>query len=151
MRTKAVPKDAKVVSTGASKPELKKKVLQGAGKIMSKKTPDKQSKGKFAAGDPFFWPAEKTGSDDEGKDEDSQKLPFSPSMKQRLPPRRSSFGKTAAQTGKHRHSTAFSPAAGNSGRPQALRKAPVSTGKRHSDSLKELGECMASGHDCSLI
>lgn len=167
MRTKAVPKGAKVVSTGASKPELKKKVLKEAGKIMSKETPDKQSKGlpvqspdrvqklfikmaaekesdeelpprKFAAGDPFFWPAEKTGSDDEGKKEDSQKLPFSPSTKQRLPPWRSSFGKTAALTGKHRHSTAFSPAAGNSGRPQVLRKAPVSTGKRPSDSLKEL-------------
>ncbi|XP_050046091.1 serum response factor-binding protein 1 isoform X1 [Dermacentor andersoni] len=167
MRTKAVPQGAKVVSTCASKPELKKKVLQGGGKIMSKETPDEQSKGlpvqspdrvqklfikmaaekvsnkeslprKFAAGDPFFWPAEKTGRDDDAKDEHAQKSPFSPSTKQGLPPRSSSFGKTSPPTGRHQHSTAFSPADGNSGQPQAFRKAPVSTGKRPSDRLKEL-------------
>lgn len=166
-RTKPVPRGTKVVSTAASKPELKKEVSQGAGKIMSKETPDKQSKGlpvqspdrvqklfikmaakkesddespprKFAAGDPFFWPAEKTGSDDEGKNEDTQKLPFDPRAKQRLPPRQSSFGKTAAPAGKRQHSTAFGPAAGNSERPQAFRKAPVLTGKRPSDSSREL-------------
>lgn len=103
---------------------------------------------KFAAGDPFFWPAEKTGRDDDAKDEHAQKSPFSPSTKQGLPPRSSSFGKTSPPTGRHQHSTAFSPADGNSGQPQAFRKAPVSTGKRPSDRLKELGECMASGHGC---
>lgn len=158
VKTKAVPKGARLVPTSSSKLEVKKKALLEAGEMMAKEAPDKQvpsvpdhspdrvqklfmkmaaeeepdeesSPRKFAAGDPFFWPAVKTSSDDEGGN--TERPSFTSSVKKRLPLPQRSFGKTG---GKHRHSTAFSPAAAKSASSQAFRKAPQSTGKLPSEN-----------------
>uniref|UniRef100_A0A131YFX8 Serum response factor-binding protein 1 n=1 Tax=Rhipicephalus appendiculatus TaxID=34631 RepID=A0A131YFX8_RHIAP len=156
MKSKAAFKGVKVISSGTSKPEVKKTVLQKAGEKTAKETSVTQSSGvpvqspdrvqklfmkmaaeeepdeelpprKFAAGDPFFWPAGKTGSDD---DEDgARRPPFNPSKKQRLPPPQRGLGETA---GKRQHSAVFSHPSAKSGPPQAFRKAPPSTGNQPS-------------------
>ncbi|KAL1477351.1 hypothetical protein MTO96_035802 [Rhipicephalus appendiculatus] len=97
-------------------------------KMAAEEEPDEElPPRKFAAGDPFFWPAGKTGSDD---DEDgARRPPFNPSKKQRLPPPQRGLGETA---GKRQHSAVFSHPSAKSGPPQAFRKAPPSTGNQPS-------------------
>lgn len=159
IKSKSVFKGAKVISSGASKAEVKKTVLQKAGEETAKETsitqsssgpvqspdrvqklfmkmaadeePDEESPPrKFAAGDPFFWPAEKTGSDDE--EGNTQRPPFNSSKKQRFPPPRRNFGEIA---GKRQHRTAFSHPSAKSGPPQAFRKAPPSASNQPSSDL----------------
>lgn len=164
-KSKAAFKGVRVISSGASKPEVKKTALQKAGEKTAKETSITQSTGvpvqspdrvqklfikmaaeeepdkelpprKFAAGDPFFWPAGKTGSDDEEGDAGRPRRPPSnPGKKQSLPPPQRSFGETA---GKHQHSAAFSRPSAKSGPPQALRKAPPSTGNQPSLESSDL-------------
>nr|XP_037290383.1 uncharacterized protein LOC119185485 isoform X2 [Rhipicephalus microplus] len=159
IKSKSVFKGAKVISSGASKAEVKKTVLQKAGEETAKETsitqssrdpvqspdrvqklfmkmaadeePDEESPPrKFAAGDPFFWPAEKTGSDDE--ESNTQSSPFNSSKKQRFPPPRRNFGEIA---GKRQHRTGFSRPSAKSGPPQAFRKAPPSASNQPSSDL----------------
>lgn len=101
---------------------------------------------KFAAGDPFFWPSERTGSDDGGEDAGPRRTPLSSPMKQRLlpsrggPPPRRSFAKSTASSFKRQHSVAFSPGADNRGRPQGFKKTRLSAGKHTRDTPKDILE-----------
>ncbi|KAK8759564.1 hypothetical protein V5799_002803 [Amblyomma americanum] len=101
---------------------------------------------KFAAGDPFFWPSERTGSDDGDEDAGPGRPPFSCPTKQRLPPShggpppRRSFTKSAAPAFKRQHSMAFGPGPDNRRRPQGFRNASLSAGKRPRDTPKDISE-----------
>lgn len=98
---------------------------------------------KFAAGDPFFWPSERTGSDDGGGDAGPGRPPLSSPEKQWLPasrggpPPRRSFAKNAVPPFKRQHSMAFGPAADSRGQPQGF-KNHFSAGKymRHTPEDK---------------